>query len=66
MIRESRMQLMAGNANQPLAEKISEYIDAPLSKVEVKRFADNEIFVEIRDNVRGSDVFIIQDRKSVV
>ena len=60
MIRESRMQLMAGNANLPLAEKISEYIDAPLSKVEVKRFADNEIFVEIRDNVRGSDVFIIQ------
>ncbi len=54
------MQLMAGNANLPLAEKISEYIDTPLSKVEVKRFADNEIFVEIRDNVRGSDVFVIQ------
>ena len=54
------MQLMAGNANLPLARKISEYIDAALSKVEVKRFADNEIFVEIRDNVRGSDVFIIQ------
>ncbi len=54
------MQLMAGNANRPLAERISEYIDTPLSKVEVKRFADNEIFVEIRDNVRGSDVFIIQ------
>ena len=54
------MQLMAGNANRPLAESISEYIDTPLSKVEVKRFADNEIFVEIRDNVRGSDVFILQ------
>ncbi len=55
-----RMQLMAGNANRPLAEQISEYIDTPLSKVEVKRFADNEIFVEIRDNVRGADVFILQ------
>ena len=54
------MHLMAGNANRPLAERISEYIDTPLSKVDVKRFADNEIFVEIRDNVRGSDVFIIQ------
>jgi ribose-phosphate pyrophosphokinase len=54
------MDLMAGNANRALAERIGEYLDTPLSKVDVKRFNDNEIFVEIRDYVRGADVFIIQ------
>lgn len=54
------MKLMAGNANRPLAEEISDYLDTPLSKVEVKRFNDNEIFVEVRENVRGADVFIVQ------
>ena len=54
------MKLIACNANRPLAEAIADYLDAPLTESEVKRFADNEIFVRINENVRGEDVFIIQ------
>jgi ribose-phosphate pyrophosphokinase len=55
-----RMKLVAGNSNRPLAEAISAYLDLPLAKCQVKRFADMEVFVEIQENVRGEDVFIIQ------
>jgi ribose-phosphate pyrophosphokinase len=55
-----RMKLVAGNSNRPLAEAISAYLDVPLAKCQVKRFADMEVFVEIQENVRGEDVFIIQ------
>lgn len=54
------MKLIACNANRPLAEAISDYLDAPISDSEIKRFADKEIFVRINDNVRGEDVFVIQ------
>ena len=54
------MKLVAGNSNRPLAEAIATYIEMPLSKCVVRRFADMEIFVEIQENVRGEDVFIIQ------
>ena len=54
------MKLIAGNSNLPLAEAISTYLDIPLSKCIVKRFADMEVFVEIQENMRGEDVFIIQ------
>lgn len=54
------MKLIACNANRPLAEAISDYLDAPLCDSEIKRFADKEIFVRINDNVRGEDVFVIQ------
>lgn len=54
------MKLIAGNSNLPLAESISSYLNLPLSKCVVKRFADMEIFVEIQENMRGEDVFIIQ------
>ncbi len=54
------MKLLAGNSNYPLAEQISEYLDIPLTKASVRRFADMEVFVEIQENVRGQDVFIIQ------
>lgn len=54
------MKLIACNANRPLAEAISDYLDAPISNSEIKRFADKEIFVRINDNVRGEDVFVIQ------
>jgi ribose-phosphate pyrophosphokinase len=54
------MKLVAGNSNRPLAEAISAYLDVPLAKCQVKRFADMEVFVEIQENVRGEDVFIIQ------
>lgn len=54
------MKLITGTANQPLAQKISEYLDVPLTNTEFRRFADNEIFVRINENVRGEDVFVIQ------
>ena len=54
------MKLVSGNSNRPLAEAIAAYLKTPLTKCVVRRFADMEIFVEVQDNVRGEDVFIIQ------
>ena len=54
------MKLISGNSNRPLAEAIAAYLQTPLTKCTVRRFADMEIFVEVQDNVRGDDVFIIQ------
>ena len=54
------MKLVAGNSNRALAEAIARYLDLPLAKAVVRRFADMEIFVEILENVRGEDVFVIQ------
>src|ERR1700677_2378097 len=54
------IKLVAGNSNPELAEGVGAYIGIPLTKALVRRFADMEIFVEIQENVRGSDVFIIQ------
>jgi ribose-phosphate pyrophosphokinase len=54
------MKLMAGNSNGPLAEAISAYLNMPLTRASVRRFSDDEIFVEIQENVRGEDMFIIQ------
>ena len=54
------MKLISGNANLPLARAISSYMELPLTDVAVRRFADDEIFVEIHENVRGEDMFVIQ------
>ena len=54
------MKLVTGNSNLKLAKSISDYVGVDLSKCEVKRFADKEIFVEMHENVRGEDVFVIQ------
>ena len=54
------MKLISCNANKPLAEAIADHLDCPLSKAEIKNFADDEIFVRINENVRGEDVFLIQ------
>ncbi|MBM6592779.1 ribose-phosphate pyrophosphokinase [Microvirga pudoricolor] len=54
------MKIVAGNSNRPLAEAISAYLNLPLAKCQVRRFADMEVFVEIQENVRGEDVFIVQ------
>ncbi len=54
------MKLLAGNSNPQLAKAISSYLGRPLAKSIVKKFADKEIFVEIEENVRGEDVFILQ------
>ncbi len=54
------MKLVAGNSNRALAEAIAAYLEIPLAKCLVRRFADQEIFVEVMENVRGEDVFVIQ------
>ncbi len=54
------MKLLAGNSNRPLAEAIAAYIGVELTRATVHRFSDMEVFVEIHENVRGEDVFIIQ------
>src|ERR1700728_4040329 len=54
------IKLVAGNSNPVLAEGICAYIGTPLTKAVVRRFADMEIFVEIQENVRGADVFVLQ------
>ncbi len=54
------MKVLTGNSNRPLAEAISAYLNLPLTKASVRRFSDMEIFVEIQENVRGEDVFVIQ------
>ena len=54
------MKLVTGNSNLKLANDISKYVGLELSNCDVKRFADNEIFVEMQENVRGEDVFVIQ------
>jgi ribose-phosphate pyrophosphokinase len=54
------MKLVAGNSNRPLAEEISAALKLSLTRGVVKRFADMEVFVEVQENVRGEDVFVIQ------
>ena len=54
------MKLLAGNSNRTLAGAIADYLDSPLTQAQVRRFADNEVFVTIDENVRGEDVFVIQ------
>lgn len=54
------MKLLAANSNRLLAQAIGNYLDMPLTKARVQRFADNEIFVTIDENVRGEDIFVIQ------
>ncbi|HCF25286.1 MULTISPECIES: ribose-phosphate pyrophosphokinase [unclassified Novosphingobium] len=54
------MKILAGNSNLPLARAIAGYLELPLTHADVRRFADDEVFVEIHENVRGEDVFVIQ------
>ncbi|HVT56068.1 MAG TPA: ribose-phosphate pyrophosphokinase [Xanthobacteraceae bacterium] len=54
------IKIVAGNSNRALAEAISGYLETPMTKAVVRRFADMEIFVEIEENVRGRDVFVVQ------
>lgn len=54
------MKIFTGNANPAIAEEICEYLDMPLGAAEVKQFSDGETSVEIGENVRGADVFVIQ------
>ncbi len=54
------VMIFAGNANVNLAEKISQYLEIPLGKADVGRFSDGEIMVEIKESVRGKDVYVLQ------
>ncbi len=54
------MKILTGNSNRPLAEAISAYLKIPLTRASVRRFSDMEVFVEIQENVRGEDVFVVQ------
>jgi ribose-phosphate pyrophosphokinase len=54
------LKLFTGNANRPLAEEIAQYLHLPLGDVEVTRFSDGEVFVQVNENVRGADVFVVQ------
>jgi len=54
------MKILACNSNRPLAEAIAEYLTMSITKAVIRRFSDNEVFVEIHENVRGEDVFVIQ------
>jgi ribose-phosphate pyrophosphokinase len=54
------MKIISGNSNRPLATAVGEYLKVPLLKASVRRFADGEIFVEIEENVRGEDVYLVQ------
>jgi ribose-phosphate pyrophosphokinase len=54
------MKLICGNSNRPLAEAIAAHMRVPLAECNVRRFADEEVFVEIQENVRGDDVYVIQ------
>jgi ribose-phosphate pyrophosphokinase len=54
------MKIVAGNSNRPLADAIAQYLKISPAKSQVKRFADMEVFVEIQENVRGQDAFVIQ------
>jgi ribose-phosphate pyrophosphokinase len=54
------MKVLAGNSNRPLAEAIAAYLNVPLTMASIRRFSDQEVFVEVQENVRGEDVFVIQ------
>ena len=59
-MENASMKILAGNSNRPLSEAIAAYLELPLVKADVRRFSDHEIFVEVHENVRGEDVFVIQ------
>jgi ribose-phosphate pyrophosphokinase len=56
----SRMKVLSCNSNRPIAEAISAYLNLPLTSASIRRFSDMEVFVEINENVRGEDIFVIQ------
>jgi ribose-phosphate pyrophosphokinase len=54
------LRLFSGNANRALADEIAQYLKLPVSDAEVTRFSDGEVFVQVNENVRGADVFVVQ------
>jgi ribose-phosphate pyrophosphokinase len=58
--------LFSGNANKDLAAEVTEYLNVPLGQANVTRFSDREIQIEIRENIRGKDVFVMQSTSAPV
>ena len=58
--RDRPPKIIGCNSNRPLSEAIASYLNLPLTKADIRRFSDMEVFVEIQENVRGEDVFVIQ------
>ncbi len=54
------MKIVAGNSNRPLAEAVAAFCNLPLVNASIRRFSDQEVFVEIHENVRGEDMFLVQ------
>jgi ribose-phosphate pyrophosphokinase len=59
-LKSDRFKVFTGNANRPLAEEICDFLGSPLGAADVKQFSDSEIYVQIQENVRGADVFVVQ------
>jgi ribose-phosphate pyrophosphokinase len=59
-MRYDRLKILTGNANSPLAEEICQCLGVEIGKASVKSFSDGEIWVQIQENVRGADVFVVQ------
>ncbi len=60
MPTEQAIKIFSGGSNLPLSKKICDYLDVPLGQARSVRFSDGEMFVEIGENVRGADVFVVQ------
>ena len=54
------MRIIAGNSNLPLSKSVSDYLGENLTNASIQRFADDEVYVEIKENIRGEDVFVIE------
>ena len=54
------MRIIAGNSNLPLSKSVAEYLDENLTNASITRFADDEVYVEIKENIRGEDVFVME------
>ena len=54
------MKIIAGNSNLPLSSDVGKYLQIDLAKATIRRFADEEVYVEIKENIRGEDVFVIE------
>lgn len=54
------MKIIAGNSNLPLSSDVGKYLQIDLAKASIRRFADEEVYVEIKENIRGEDVFVIE------
>src|SRR5690349_11402196 len=64
MVPTDQIKIFAGTASRSLAEDICHFLDVPLGKMRVERFSDGEMFVEIGENVRGAEVFVVQSTGS--